>query len=461
MRLIGNVSADPQHRPADRDLRRTTRRSPSAPSRLQFNGGGKAPLSSPPICANTTTAQISPWSGNAAATPDRHPRPEQRPRRRRLRENDGRAALLAGLQGRAEKRPTRSPSRRSRSTSPAPTGQQELKGVDITLPPGRHREAGRRPLLPSRRRSPRPRRRPVRPRRRTRAVPARARSASPRSPPAPAPRRCRSSGKAFLAGPYKGAPLSLVVVTPARRRPLRPRHRRGQGAALPRSGNGPDPRRLRPDPGCLRRRQARHPLDRGQRQQEGIHPQRDQLLATGHDRGHCNGGGADPTNPATFSSFPVSDPVQLNNCEPLELPAEAEPASLRRHQARQAPAPAGRAPGPGRRRQHGPRLGRSAARALPRPGQPGDRSARAPSSPPTAARRNRSTDKAQRVHAAARPTARRPGLPALVEQHPARPGRPPAKARSTSTWSAASTASRAASAPPSTASPTCRSRSSR
>ncbi len=35
--------------------------------------------------------------------------------------------------------------------------------------------------------------------------------------------------------------------------------------------------------------------------------------------GALKGGGADPTNPATFSSFPVSDPVQLNNCDPLKF----------------------------------------------------------------------------------------------------------------------------------------------
>ena len=78
-------------------------------------------------------------------------------------------------------------------------------------------------------------------------------------------------GEAYLAGPYKGAPLSLAVMTPAHRRALRPRHRRRPGRPLRRSGDGADPPLLRPDPGRLRRRQAQHPLDRRQRQQAGLH----------------------------------------------------------------------------------------------------------------------------------------------------------------------------------------------
>ena len=95
-------------------------------------------------------------------------------------------------------------------------GNQELKGVDVDLPPGLTRQAGRRPLLPARQRSP--------PRRPTAAPP---RPPSPSCPDVEPGRqrvgrrrqRARTAssinGKAFLSGPYHGAPLSLAVITPA------------------------------------------------------------------------------------------------------------------------------------------------------------------------------------------------------------------------------------------------------
>lgn len=69
VRLLGNVSADP----ATGQLTATIANAPQvafSSFQLQFNGGNKGPLTSPPICGpNTTTTQISPWSGNPAATP--------------------------------------------------------------------------------------------------------------------------------------------------------------------------------------------------------------------------------------------------------------------------------------------------------------------------------------------------------------------------------------------------------
>ena len=59
-------------------------------------------------------------------------------------------------------------------------------------------------------------------------------------------------GAVYLAGPYRGAPLSLAAIVPARRRPLRPRRRRDRMALYVDSESTPGPRRLRPpalDPG--------------------------------------------------------------------------------------------------------------------------------------------------------------------------------------------------------------------
>ena len=57
-----------------------------------------------------------------------------------------------------------------------------------------------------------PRAAPSRPRR---AARPRARSARPTSPPGPGGHPFHAVGKMYLAGPFKGAPLSLVAITPA------------------------------------------------------------------------------------------------------------------------------------------------------------------------------------------------------------------------------------------------------
>ena len=336
-------------------------------------------------------------------------------------------------------------------------GQQELKGVDVTLPPGATAKLAGVPYCP-----------PADDRRRGRQL-RRRREEEPELPrqepdrrrhgrrPAPAPRRCRSTARPTSPVPTR-ARRSRWSWSPRRvAGPVRPRHRRRPGR---RSSSTRKRRRSTPsptNPRRLRRRQARHPLGRRQRQPQGIHPQRDQLLASSRPPARCRGGGADPTNPAAFSSFAVSDAVPARaaasrssfkpklNLRLFGATKRAKHPHLRATlQAR------------GRRRQHRPRLGR---RCRTRSSSTRRASATictrvqfaAEPVPEEIGLRPRPG-----VHAAARQAARRPGLPALLEQHRCRTWSPTSKARSTSTWSAGSTASRAASAPPSTASPTCR-----
>ena len=147
MRLIGNVSADPQ----TGQLTTTFAENPQVPFssfRLQFDGGAKAPLTSPPTCGpNKTATQMTPWSGNAGRRPRRRLHADQRPRRRRLRENAGRAALRAELR-RQTTNPKGGAYTQFAVNVARSDGNQELKGVDVNLPPRLDREAGRRALLP-------------------------------------------------------------------------------------------------------------------------------------------------------------------------------------------------------------------------------------------------------------------------------------------------------------------------
>ena len=62
----------------------------------------------------------------------------------------------------------------------------------------------------------------------------------------PGPNPYQVNGKAYLAGPYKGAPLSFVFIAPAAARPLRPRQHRRPRRDLHRPGNRPDDGQLRP-----------------------------------------------------------------------------------------------------------------------------------------------------------------------------------------------------------------------
>lgn len=123
-------------------------------------------------------------------------------------------------------------------------------------------------------------------------------------------------GKAYLAGPYKGAPLSMVTITPAVAGPF------DLGNVVVRVALNVDPETaqiravsdLIPDVfgGVkldLRRIDINIDRDRFM-----LNPTNCKAQATA---GTINGGGADPTNPAAFSTLAVSDPFQASDCRAL------------------------------------------------------------------------------------------------------------------------------------------------
>ena len=129
------------------------------------------------------------------------------------------------------------------------------------------------------------------------------------SAPAPARPRSTSPGHAYLAGPYKGAPLSLGDRHPGGRRSLRPRHRRRPRRALRQPGNRPD---HAPSPTRCRR-SSRHParraLDRTQGRPPQLHPQPDQLRRDAVD-------GQRPLGQRRRQR-PLSDRFQVGDCNDL------------------------------------------------------------------------------------------------------------------------------------------------
>jgi hypothetical protein len=123
-------------------------------------------------------------------------------------------------------------------------------------------------------------------------------------------------GLAYLAGPYKGAPLSMVTITPAVAGPF------DLGTVVVRVALHVDPEtaQIRAVSDVIPHVFGGAKLDLRaididvDRNKFMLNPTNCNAQATA---GTINGGGADPTNPAAFSSYPVNDPFQAVECNKL------------------------------------------------------------------------------------------------------------------------------------------------
>jgi hypothetical protein len=123
-------------------------------------------------------------------------------------------------------------------------------------------------------------------------------------------------GKAYLAGPYKGAPLSMVTITPAVAGPF------DLGNVVVRVALNVDPETAQiravsdviPDVFGGVKLDLRRIDINVDRDRFMLNPTNCKAQATA---GTINGGGADPTNPAAFSTLAVSDPFQATDCRSL------------------------------------------------------------------------------------------------------------------------------------------------
>ena len=432
VRLIGNVSADPQTGQLTDDLRRQ----PAGPVQL-------------------LPAQLRRRADGAADQPaDLRPEHDDDAddrlvgQRRRRRPGNGFTLTTAPGGGACAKtlaeRPfapeLRAPSRTA--PRPAPSrpfaidiarsdGQQELKGVDVTLPPGMTAQAGRHPLLPGGGDSPPRRPAAARAEAANSSCPATSLVGSAAVSAGTGPSPLHIDGKVFLAGPYHGAPLSLAVVTPATAGPF------DLGTVVVRVALFVDPETAQihavsdPIPARLRRRPARHPLGRRQHRPQEVHPQPDQLLAV-RDRRRAARRRRRPDQPGRLQLLPGLAPRSRSaTARALGLQAEAVTCGCSAARDRgQAPEAARGPRRPRRRRQHRPRRGHPAARRCSSTRPASARSAPGSSSPPTTARRTRSTATRGRTRrcstdrSKARSTCAPPNneLPDLVAAPP-RPGR--------------------------------------
>jgi len=194
-------------------------------------------------------------------------------------------------------------------------GEQELKVVDVTLPKGLTGKLAGIPYCPETAID---------------APPWRTGAAEKANPSCPAasqigtvttktgtgPNPLELGGKVYLAGPYKGAPISMVTFTPAIAGPF------DLGIVIVRVPLFVEPETAQihalsnvlPDVFYgvkVDLRSIDLSIDRNQFM---INPTNCAAQAT---TGAINGGGADPTNPATFSSYAVNDPFQATECNKL------------------------------------------------------------------------------------------------------------------------------------------------
>jgi hypothetical protein len=313
VRLVGHVAADP----TTGKLTTTIAETPQVPFssfKLSFDGGAHAVLSSPPVCESATKSALFPWSGNPAATPSTTVKLTSAP-------GGGACAKTLAARPFAPSFAAAPKSAKAGAFSPVsiqitrPDGQQELKGADITLPPGMTAKLAGIPYCSA-----------------AELVAAAAKAGKEEQ----ASSSCSAKsllgtaaiaagtgtapihidGKVFLSGPYHGAPLSLAVVTPATAGPF------DLGTVVVRVALflNPETAQVRalsdpiPDVYGGAKLDIRSVDIEISRKDFTLNPTSCGQLAT---TGALNGGGADPTSPAAFSAFPVSVPFQTTECGAL------------------------------------------------------------------------------------------------------------------------------------------------
>lgn len=313
-RLIGNTKANPK----TGQLTTTFAETPQVPftSVKVHLDNAKGVLSSPPTCSPaTTTSTMEPWS-----TPKSTKNPSSG---FTLSTAPGGGTCPTTMAGRpfAPSYTAKTDSTKANAYSPfrvnigRPDGQQELKKVDVTLPKG---HAGNLTGIPYCSES---------------ALATAAASSGVAEQTNPS---CSSGseigtastlsgtgsspikigGKAYLAGPYKGAPLSLGIVTPAVAGPF------DLGTVVVRVALFVNPATAQvhavsdaiPDVYGGVKLDIRS-IDVNVDRKKFMHnPTNCAAQAT---TGFLNGGGANPTDAALWSSYPVNSPFQATACSKL------------------------------------------------------------------------------------------------------------------------------------------------
>jgi hypothetical protein len=316
VRLIGKVSANPQ------TGQLTTMISDTPQSQVEnfevkLDGGARAVLSSPPTCGpNQTTTVMTPWSGNPPARPSDSFNLTNAP-------GGGKCATTMAGRPFAPGFGAAPASAKAGAFSPLTVriarndGQQELKGTDIVLPPGMTGKLRGIPYCPEAALAAAANR-AGKEEQASSSCSAASQVGSATVAAGTGPSPYSITGKVFLSGPYRGAPLSLAVVTPATAGPF------DLGTVVVRVALFVDPEtaqiRAVSDPiphifggTLLNVRSIDLKMDRPN---FTLNPTSCDPLAT---TGALNGGGADPANPTAFTAFGITAPFQTSDCGALKF----------------------------------------------------------------------------------------------------------------------------------------------
>jgi hypothetical protein len=285
--------------------------------RISIDGGPKAALSSPPTCGpNKTTSQLTPWSGNAPAAPSSDFTLAKLPGSGACPKTLSERPFSPGFNAKPKDSTAKTFAPFSTFISRAP-GQQELKGIDVTLPEGATAKLkGVSYCSPKQ----------------IAAAGNRSGAEESKNPSCPDDSKIgvatvkagtgdsplQIQGAAYLAGPYQGAKLSAVVVTPAIAGPFDlgnvvvrvPFFIDSETAQIhPKTDSLPDVY------GGTRLdiRSIFLNINRKDFTLNGTNCRK------GATAGVINGGGGDPTNPAAYSAFKVSDDFQATGCDKLKF----------------------------------------------------------------------------------------------------------------------------------------------
>jgi hypothetical protein len=282
--------------------------------RVHFNGA-KEVLTSPPICFTESTSGFEPWARpgevkdvKSAVTLTKDPTGGDCPKTMAERK------FAPGYKANTN-------STQAGAYSPfhvlitRKDGEQELKVVDVTLPKGLTGKLAGIPYCPETSIDAPPgisgAEEKANP-----SCPADSRIGTVTTKTGTGPNPLELSGNAYLAGPYRGADLSMVTITPAIAGPF------DLGNVVVRVALQVNPETAQihamsnvlPDIfGGAKLDLRSIDLDIN-RDQFMLNPTNCAAQATA---GTINGGGADPANPATYSSYAVSDPFQATGCNKL------------------------------------------------------------------------------------------------------------------------------------------------
>jgi hypothetical protein len=271
-------------------------------------------LSSPPLCTNTATSSAVPWStGAATATGTTELKLSTAPGGGACAKTMAERPFTPNFLAKPNtfKALTYTP---YRLTIDRAEGQQEIKGFNITLPPGATAKLAGVPYCQAKEYSAAEGK--------TGAAEAEKPSCGKESQIGVAaiqsgtgPEPLKLEGKVYLSGPYMGAPLSIVVITPAVAGPF------DLGNVVVHA-----PLNLNPESGQVSTSAEIPDVFGGVKldiRQIVVNLNRKEFTLNGTNckkstvAGTVQGGGGDPTNSAAWSSYSVSTPSQSEGCKGL------------------------------------------------------------------------------------------------------------------------------------------------